>query len=170
MSGSIHVINVLRILSSRNAWNISAPPFLFLSRAFSLFFLRGETDGSQRFRACKLCSGRVISATTSVSTDESTGWVLRRARKTQRKSGLVFQRANSAFLLRWNQSAALIVVHILEKVLIVRWYTRDDIHERDIICLLLVSRFCGSRVLRIRDNLTKISLHFEDMVIYFWPR
>lgn len=111
MSGSIHVINVLRIQSSRNVKYLPSSFPLLFSRILLVLLARRPA-----VRACKLCPGRAISATTSVSTGESTGRVLRRARKTQRKSGLVFQRANSTFLLRRNQSADCDRRHILENV------------------------------------------------------
>lgn len=93
--GSIHVINVLRILSSRNMKYLPSS----YSLPFSLILLVLLTPRNRRrlaVCACKLCSGRAISATTSISTGESTEVSATRSSKNATENSLAFQRANRA--------------------------------------------------------------------------
>ena len=121
-------------------WNIS--PFLLLSfalsRLLSLSFLHGETDGGLAVRACKLCPGRAISATTSVSTgaawrDHRRWECCEELEKRNEKAVLCFNVcANNAFVLHRNQSASLIVGrrwHSWESLIVCGETFAIDIHE-----------------------------------------
>lgn len=162
MPGSIHVINVLKILSSRNIKYLSFS--LFLSRLVALFFLRRETDGGWWFAPVN-CALDVQLARQHRSLPAR---VLRRAWKTQRKSSLIFQRVNSAFLLRRNQSTCLIVVAVTfsrkfnRLVAYSRWYSRKSYASLFVCCSN--RDFANRAILRhLKQSCRDISLYFEDV-------
>lgn len=168
----IEIINVLRILSflREQTWNISCSFSLSLSflssRLLSLFFLHGKTAvGDSMPVNCVL--DVQLARQHRPSLVKALGRVLWRVRKTQRKSGLVFQRATRARFrhVEPNQRVWLRVVDVISsKSLVTSWHTRDNIHETVkcfFICWFYDSR--GHALWKISNNSAKLSFHFANI-------
>lgn len=126
----IHIINVLITLlavKKRERCPVLLLSFIF----FSLVLLLMRRNDGWRFNACKLCSGRAISATTSAFASESTGMSAAKSLKyATKKRPSVFQRANRTRFrhVESNRRLWFCVTDVIFSVLVA-----SDIHSRWII-------------------------------------